>query len=58
MARAINKNKGMIRMCCYRNRCGCNCRRTITGTFTQNVPVTMAYSITPLSIGNENINFF
>lgn len=46
--------------CCINQFCGnqCRCRRTITGTFTQNIPVTMAYSIAPVSIGNENINFF
>ena len=45
-------------MCCCRNQCGCRCRRAITGTFTQNVPVTMAYSIAPVNTMGENINFF
>lgn len=39
--------------------CCCCCKRrhpqvtSATGSFTQNIPVTMSYRFTPTSIGNE-----
>lgn len=57
MGQTINKIKGMIKMCC----CSCSCRNrnnnSISGILTQNIPVTMAYRITPVSIGNGFSNF-
>lgn len=55
MGQTINKTKGMIKMCC----CSCSCRNnnSVSGIFTQNIPVTMAYRLTPISIGNSFSNF-
>ena len=59
MGQTINKIKGMIKMCCC--LCSCSCRNRnnnyISGTFTQNIPVTMSYRITPINIGNGFSNF-
>lgn len=46
-------------MCCCSCSCGNRYRRSISGTFTQNIPVTMAYRFAPINIGNnsENIDF-
>lgn len=50
------KNKGMIKMCCCccKNSCGrSRCNNSISGIFTQNIPVTMAYRFAPISIGSS-----